>query len=139
MDLHTALDWVATKQHAVLITIRADGRPQSSDINYTTTDRSISISVTDSRAKTRNMRRDNRVVLHVSDPATWSYVSLDGTVALTPVAGSVDDDTVDQLVEHYRMARGEHPDWAEYRQAMVDDKRLLARFTPISAVGGINV
>ena len=138
MELTTALEWAATKNQGVLITIRSDGRPQSSDINFTLDDGVFSISVTDSRAKTRNMRRDNRVVLHLTDTAAWSYVSFDGTVELTPVATAVDDATCDALVDQYRAGLGEHPDWDEYRQAMVDQGRLLARFTPTSAVGMIN-
>jgi PPOX class probable F420-dependent enzyme len=139
MDLSIALEWAATRTHGILITIRADGRPQSSDIAYFVDDGAFLISITDDRAKTKNLRRDPRAVLHLSDPAAWSYVAFDGTVALTPVATAPDDATADQLVAYYEQVRGEpHPDWDEYRAAMVEQRRLLARLTPTSAVGQIH-
>jgi len=56
-------------------------------------------------------------------------------VGLTPVAAAPDDDTTDQLVAYYRSVAGEHSDWAQYRQAMVDDRRLLLKLTPTHAYG----
>jgi PPOX class probable F420-dependent enzyme len=139
MDLSSALSWISQRRNGVLITIRKDGRPQSSDIAYHVADDTISISVTDGRAKTKNLRRDPRAVVHVTDPSKWSYVSFDGTVELTDVASEPNDAATDALVEYYRGVAGEdHPDWDEYRQAMVDDGRLLIRFTPNSVVGQIN-
>ncbi|HUW04358.1 MAG TPA: PPOX class F420-dependent oxidoreductase [Acidimicrobiales bacterium] len=139
MELTTALEWAAGRRNAVLITIRSDGRPQSSDIAYVVDGGSFVISVTDDRAKTRNMRRDPRVVLHITDPGAWSYASFDGTVELSAVATTPDDETNDRLVDYYRAVAGEeHPDWDEYRQAMTDEGRLLVRFTPTRVVGQIN-
>jgi PPOX class probable F420-dependent enzyme len=136
MDLTTALDWAAQRKHGVLITIRADGRPQSSDIVYVVEDATFLISITDDRAKTRNLRRDPRAVLHLTDPAIWSYLAFDGTVELSPVTVEAGDPTSDRLVAYYEQGTGQaHPDWDEYRQAMIDDRRLLARFTPTSVVG----
>jgi hypothetical protein len=62
-------------------------------------------------------------------------VSLDGTVELSPVAASPDDQVVDRLVEYYRLGNGEHEDWDAYRRAMVDDRRLVATFVATSATG----
>lgn len=139
MELSAALQWSAGRKNGVLITIRADGRPQSSDITYLIDGSSALISVTADRAKTANMRRDPRVVLHVTDPASWSYVAFDGGVELSPVAADPTDPTVDRLVDYYEAVAGApHPDWDEYRQAMVDDGRLIVRFTPTSAVGQIH-
>ncbi len=139
MDLPTAMTWAAGRKHAALITIRADGRPQSSDIVYALDGETFVISVTDDRAKTANMRRDPRVVLHISDPASWSYLSLDGTVTLSPTTTSPGDATSDALVAYYEaVSGGPHSDWAEYRQAMIDEKRLVARFTPTTAVGQVH-
>ena len=136
MELTQALDWARARKHAVLITIRADGRPQSSDILYALDDDTFAISVTDDRAKTRNMRRDPRVVLHLSEPASWSYLSFDGTVDLSDVAAAADDATSDALCAYYEAVNGAaHPDWAEFRAAMIAEGRLIARFTPTSAVG----
>jgi hypothetical protein len=72
MDLDPAIEWAGAHTHAVLITLRRDGRAQSSDVSFATVDGTFKISVTTDRAKTANMRRDDRVVLHVTDPAQWS-------------------------------------------------------------------
>ena len=139
MELDTALSWAAGRSDAVLITIRRDGRPQSSDISYAYLDGRFVISITADRAKTANMRRDPRVVLHLTEPASWSYLSFDGTVELSPTAASPDDATCDALVEYYEQVAGQaHPDWDEYRQAMVEEGRLIATLTPTKAVGQIN-
>ena len=138
MELSEAIDWASERKLGVLITIRSDGRPQSSDIVYYVDDGVFCISVTADRAKTANLRRDPRAVLHVSDEEAWSYVSLDGTVELSPVTTSPDDATSDALVGYFeRVAGGPHSDWGEYRQAMVDERRLVARFTPTTAAGYI--
>ena len=138
MELSQAIQWAADRKLAALITIRADGRPQSSDIVYALDDGVFVISVTAGRAKTANLRRDPRAVLHLSDEERWSYVSLDGTVELSPATTSPGDATSDALVDYYeRVAGGPHPDWDEYRRAMIDERRLIARFTPTSATGHI--
>ena len=138
MELSEAIDWAAERTLGVLITIRTDGRPQSSDIVYCIDGGTFSISVTAGRAKTANLRRDPRAVLHISDQKAWSYVSLDGTVELSPPTTTPGDTTSDALVDYYeRVAGGPHPDWDEYRQAMIDERRLLARFTPTGAAGHI--
>jgi PPOX class probable F420-dependent enzyme len=139
IELDRALNWASTRQHAALITIRSDGRAQSSDISYFADGDTFVISMTDDRAKTRNIRRDPRVVLHLSDRQSWSYLSFDGTAALSPVTTSIDDATNDRLVAYYEAVAGKpHPNWAEYRAAMVAERRLLATFTPTSVVGQIN-
>jgi PPOX class probable F420-dependent enzyme len=139
MDIDEALTWAANRKNGILITIRQDGRAQSSDIVYAVDGGDVIIAVTDDRAKTVNMRRDPRVVLHLTDPASWSYLSLDGTVALSDVTSSADDAANDALVEYYEAVNGSpHPNWDEYRQAMVDQGRLIARFTPTSAVGQVH-
>ena len=138
MELSEAVDWAAERKLGVLITIRSDGRPQSSDIVYYVDTGVFFISMTASRAKTVNLRRDPRAVLHISDEKAWSYVSLDGTVELSPPTTTPGDATSDALVDYYEQLAGPHPDWAEYRQAMIDEGRLVARFTPTSAAGQIH-
>ena len=137
MDLSTGLDWAAQHKNGVLITIRADGRPQSSDIVYAYDDGTFLISITDDRAKTKNMRRDPRVVLHITDVAAWSYLAFDATAELSPVTTEPGDAASDLLVKLYELVSGPHPDWDEYRQAMVDQGRLIATVTPKSVVGYI--
>lgn len=139
MDLHTAITWAADRKNGVLITLRKDGRAQSSDIAYTVAGDRFLISVTAGRAKTANMRRDPRVVLHITEPGSWSYVALDGTVELSPEATEPHDATADLLVDYYERVAGEsHPDWEEYRQAMVTERRLVATFFPTTAVGQVH-
>jgi PPOX class probable F420-dependent enzyme len=95
----------------------------------------IRISVTDGRAKTANLRRDPRASLYVGRSDGWAYVVLEGDVTLSAVASAPDDDAVGELVELYRSVQGEHPDWDEYRAAMVKDGRMVVRFTPTRAYG----
>jgi PPOX class probable F420-dependent enzyme len=136
LDIDQAMQWADGRTPAVLITIKGDGSPQSSDVAFTVIDGEIVISITDDRAKTANMRRDPRIVLHITAPNDWSYVAFSGEVALSTIATDPGDATADQLVEYYEaVSGGPHPDWAEYRQAMVDEKRLVARLRPTRAVG----
>ncbi|MGW5743244.1 PPOX class F420-dependent oxidoreductase [Amycolatopsis sp. NPDC003861] len=124
----TALkDFLAARRHGVLATIRRDGRPQLSTITYLYDPASATFiaSITETRAKTKNMRRDPRVTFHVGSEDGWSYVVAEGRASLTAPAAAPDDDTVEALVDYYRRAAGEHPDWTEYREAMVTDQRVL--------------
>ncbi|AHD23453.1 pyridoxine 5'-phosphate oxidase [Rhodococcus pyridinivorans SB3094] len=113
----------------MLATIKRDGRPQLSNVTYRyePATRTFSVSITDDRAKTRNVRRDPRVSLFVDSDDKWSYAVAEGEAELTPVAADPHDDTVEQLVELYRAVQGEHPDWDDFRAAMVADRRLLLR------------
>ncbi|MGA0238792.1 MAG: PPOX class F420-dependent oxidoreductase [Acidimicrobiales bacterium] len=139
MDMSQTLEWASTRTHAVLVTLRRDGRAQSSDVVYAVLDGTICISLTARRAKTHNMRRDPRVVLHITDPGSWSYASIDAQAELSVVASAPDDAVVDDLVRVYRAVTGdEHPDWDEFRAAMVAEGRLVARIHPRSATGQIH-
>jgi PPOX class probable F420-dependent enzyme len=136
MELATALDFIRDQRQGILITLKSDGRPQSSNIAYALGDDGIiRISITDSRAKTANMRRDPRVSLHVNRSDFYAYAVIEAEAELMPVAAAVDDPTVDELVEYYRSVAGEHPNWDEYRQAMVDDGRLVLKLHPTRAYG----
>jgi len=136
MELPDALDFVRGKRNGMLISLKSEGRPQSSNIAFVVGDDDvIRISVTDGRAKTANLRRDPRASLHVNRDDFWAYVVIEADVTMLPVAESPDDTTVDALVEYYRTVAGEHDNWAEYRQAMVDDHRLLLELRPTHAYG----
>jgi PPOX class probable F420-dependent enzyme len=121
----------------VLVTLRRDGRPQLSNVShaYYPDERIIRISVTDDRAKTRNLRRDPRASYHVTSADRWAYAVAEGTAELTPVAADPHDATVDELVRLYRDILGEHPDWDDYRAAMVRDRRLVLRLRVERAYG----
>lgn len=135
--MQQALDYAAPLGKGVLATVKRDGRPQLSNVMFAVIDGVILISVTDTRAKTRNMRRDPRVSLHVTAPDFWSYVVFEGDARLTPVATAPDDQTVDELVATYRAMVGEHPDWEDYRAAMVVDRRLVVHLSPTHVYGTI--
>ena len=128
MDLERALVFAAEHRNTLLTTLRADGRPQQSVVFYLLDGNRFTISVTDNRAKVKNPRRDPRAALYVASDNVFVWAGFDGTVELSEVAASPDDAVVDQLVEYYRRGNGEHEDWAAYRQAMVDDQRLVATF-----------
>jgi len=120
----------ATRNIGALATIKRDGRPQLSTVNFTldAASRIARISVVDGRAKVHNLRRDPRASIFVASPDGWTYAVLEGSVELSPVALDTDDDTADELVELYRTIRGvDHPDWDDYRQTMVSERRLAAR------------
>jgi PPOX class probable F420-dependent enzyme len=136
MDLTEALSFVRDRRQGVLATIRANGRPQLSNIMYVPGDGdSFLISITDSRAKTRNLRRDPRASLYVLGDSFYQYVVIEAVAELTPVTTDPHDATADLLVEYYRTGSGEHPDWEEYRAAMVTDGRLILRLVPERAYG----
>jgi PPOX class probable F420-dependent enzyme len=138
METDEALNFIREHRNGILIALKSDGRPQSSNIAYVVGDDGvIRISVTNGRAKTSNLRRDPRASLHVNRDDFWAYAVIEANVTLTPVAESVDDATVDQLVEYFRAVAGEHDNWPEYRQAMVDDGRLLLELHPTHAYGTV--
>jgi len=129
---------IADNSLGVLATIKRDGRPQLSNVTYHVDTRALTIevSITEPRAKTRNLRRDPRASLVVSSEDGWSYAVAEGDAVLSPPAAAPDDATVESLVALYRTIAGEHPDWEEYRQAMVVDRRVLLRL-PIGHLYGM--
>ena len=136
MDLSTALEFARTTTKSVLTTIRADGRPQLSNVLHVVGDDGvIGVSITTARAKYVNLRRTPWAALHVTSDDFWAYAVLEGDVTLSDVATSPDDPSVDELVAHYRAGVGEHPDWDDFRAAMVREGRVLVRLHPTRAYG----
>lgn len=131
-------EFLAARRHLVLLTHRSDGRPQLSPVTGAQApDGRVLVSSYPRRAKTVNLRRDPRCSLLVlSDDFDGPWVQIDGTAEV------IDGEAgVEALVEYYRSAAGEHPDWAEYRQAMRDRDKVCLAVTPTSwgpvATGGI--
>lgn len=123
-------DLIAGTNAGTLATIKRDGRPQLSDVNYTADaeHRVIRISTRAPLAKTRNLRRDPRASLHVPTADGSGYAVAEATATLSAVATDEHDATVEELIEVYRLVQGkDHPDWADYRRAMVADQRLVLR------------
>ncbi|MEU6016568.1 PPOX class F420-dependent oxidoreductase [Streptomyces sp. NPDC047515] len=113
----------------VLVTLRRDGRPQLSNVNhfYYPEERIVRVSITEGRAKTKNLRRDPRASYHVTSVDRWAWTVVDGAAELSPVAADPHDATVEELITLYRDVQGEHPDWDDYREAMVRDRRVVLR------------
>src|SRR5687767_12787225 len=106
------LAFVTENRWGVLATVKRDGRPQLSNVGYAyDADGLVRVSVTADRAKTRNLQRDPRVTLHVASRDFWTWVAVEGTAELTPVAADPHDATVEELTTYYRGVSGEHEDW----------------------------
>jgi len=115
----------------VLVTIKADGRPHLSNVNHTfdpATDL-LRISITADRVKARNLARDPRASYHVASDDFWHWAVAEGDANLTSPAADPHDATVEELIDVFRAIRGEHPDWDDYRAAMVRDRRMVVRLT----------
>jgi PPOX class probable F420-dependent enzyme len=133
------LNFLAKNTWGVLATVKSDGRPHVSNVGYFYEPEAqlVRVSVTADRAKTRNIRRDPRVTLHVASKDFWTWIAVEGTAELTPVAADPHDDTVEELITYYRGINGEHDDWDDYRAAMVRDRRLVVRFRPEHTYGQV--
>ena len=139
MSDEALLKLIRTRSVGALATLMPDGRPQLSTIVYGVDEdgSTVRISVTDDRVKTRNLRRDPRAALYVNSEDGWSWVVAEGIAELSPVATGPQDDTVRELIELYRSIRGEeHPDWDDYRRAMVAERRLVVRLVVRRLYGG---
>jgi PPOX class probable F420-dependent enzyme len=120
---------IGTTGRGVVVALKRDGRPQLSNVDYVADAGAglIRFSTTDGRAKVHNLRRDPRASFYVSMPNGGAYAVAEATAELTPAAAAQDDATVEELVDVYRRVQGEHPDWQEYREVMVADRRLVVR------------
>jgi PPOX class probable F420-dependent enzyme len=121
------LDFIRPRHQAIVITTRADGSPQASPVSAGVDERGrIVVATYPERAKTRNARRDPDVsVLFLSDDFGGPWVQVDGTAEVLDIPAAVEP-----LVDYFRSISGEHPDWAEYRQAMITQGKSLLRVTP---------
>lgn len=131
------LDFARTRHRALLITTRHDGSPQASPVACgVDAEGRIVVSTYPERAKARNARRDPRAsVVILSDEWNGPWVQIDGTAEVLDLP-----EALEPLVEYFRVISGEHPDWAEYREAMVRQGKSLLRLTPATwspvATGG---
>lgn len=138
MDLARALAAARANPQSVLVTVRRDGRPQLSNVVHLVGDDGlVRVSTTADRAKFHNLRRTPWAALKVDGETFWSYAVLEGDVTLSEVAADPADAAVDELVALYRGISGEHPDWEEYRRAMVEDHRVVVRLSPTYAYGAL--
>jgi len=124
MDMDRARDFVRRHHRAVLTTYHPDGRAQLSPVLVgVDEDGRLIVSTRETAIKTHNLRRDPRAVLCVFTEAffgDWLLVEGEAEILSLPEA-------MEPLVGYYRGISGEHPDWDDYRAAMVRDRRVLIR------------
>ncbi|MEU6123549.1 PPOX class F420-dependent oxidoreductase [Streptomyces sp. NPDC047123] len=127
VTLAELLDFVRPRHRAVLLTTRSDGTPQGSPLTCGVDDSGrIVVSTYPERAKTRNAKRNPRVsVIVLSDEWNGPWVQVDGSAEVLDAPESVEP-----LVEYFRTISGEHPDWDEYRAAMLTQNKSIIRITP---------
>ena len=120
-------EFISARHHAIVITTRSDGRPQASPVTSGVDAQGrIVVATYPERAKTRNARAREQVsVLVLSDDFGGPWVQVDGTAEVLDIP-----EAVEPLVEYFRSISGEHPDWEDYRQAMVRQGKSLLRITP---------
>ena len=130
MEIEKGLNYVRDNSRAVLATRRRDGSPQMSPVNIAVVDEEIIMSTRETAIKTWNMRRDPISWLCVF-PDKWlgRWVQLQCRAEIVSLP-----DAMDLLVSYYRTLSGEHPDWDDYKRAMVDDQRCFIKFE-IEAAG----
>jgi PPOX class probable F420-dependent enzyme len=124
VDSAEARRFVQQHHRAVLVTNRSDGRPQMSPVLAgVDADGNIVVSTRETALKTRNLRHDPRASLCVMNDAFFGeWIQIDGTATIVSMP-----EAMEALVDYYRRVVGEHPDWEDYRRAMVRDKRVVLR------------
>ena len=124
MDLGAAREFLAEHHRAVLITHREDGRPQASPVLVALDDEGrVCVSTREGAMKVRNVRRDPRAsACVVSEEFFGPWIQVDGTADVVALP-----EAMDLLVQVYRRIAGEHPDWDDYRAAMVRERRVVLR------------
>jgi PPOX class probable F420-dependent enzyme len=126
VDLSGLLDFVRSRHRMVLVTSRADGRPQLSPVTGGVDGGAIVVSSYPQRAKVANLRkRAGASVMVQSDEFNDAWVQVDGTAEILE-----GDEGVEALVGYFRSIAGEHSDWDEYREAMRRQAKVLIRITP---------
>ncbi|GAA1837993.1 TIGR03618 family F420-dependent PPOX class oxidoreductase [Pseudonocardia ailaonensis] len=133
VDRAELTEFLRPRHKVVLVTFRRDGSPVGSPVTSGVDEQGrIVIATYPERAKSHNVARTGTAsVVVLSDEFNGPWVHVDGDAELLTQGGDgADDPAVDALVDYFRSISGEHPDWAEYRQAMVDQGKALIRITP---------
>jgi PPOX class probable F420-dependent enzyme len=125
MDAGEALDYIRRNHHAVMATFRRDGRPALSPVTAAVDDEGrVVVSTRETAMKVRHLRRDPRVTLAAFPDAFFGgHVQVEGTAEIVSLP-----EAMELLIAYYRSVSGEHPDWDDYRAAMVRDQRVIVRF-----------
>lgn len=123
MELDAARDFLREHHRGVLITLRKDGRPQTSVVAVGVDDQGRAvISTREDAYKTRHLRRDPRASVCVMSDDSWKWIQIDGTATVVSMP-----EAMEPLVDYYRAVAGEHPDWDDYRRAMAEQRRVIIR------------
>ncbi|GAA0940254.1 PPOX class F420-dependent oxidoreductase [Nonomuraea longicatena] len=127
MNLDKARSFLRDNHRAVLLTRHRDGRPQMSPVTVGVDAQGhVVISTRETAAKVRNLRRDPQATLCVfTDGFYGEWIQIEGEAEIVPLP-----EAMDGLIAYYRDISGEHPDWDEYRAAMISEQRVLVRITP---------
>jgi PPOX class probable F420-dependent enzyme len=130
MDLERAREFLRAHHRAVLATTRSDGRPQLSPVTVGVDDAGrVLISTRETAIKTKNLARDPQASLCVmNDQFYGEWIQAEGSAEIVHLP-----EAMELLVDYYRRVSGEHPDWDDYRSAMVRDKRVIVAITLIRA------
>ena len=137
VDRDELLDFARTRHHHVLLTTRSDGSVQASPVTAGVDPLGrVVIASYPERAKSRNARRTGKAsVLVLSDDFGDAWAQIDGDAEVLDVP-----EAIEPLVEYFRCISGEHSNWDEYRQAMIDQGKCLIRLPLLSwgpiATGG---
>jgi PPOX class probable F420-dependent enzyme len=126
VDRAALLEFLRPRHRAVLVTRRASAAPQLSPVTCGVDEEGrIVISTYPQRAKVANLRRDPAVSLcFLSDDWDGPWVQVDGRAEVLDLP-----EALEPLVDYFRAISGEHPDWAEYREAMSRQGKSLIRIT----------
>ncbi len=126
MDIGRAADFLRAHHRAVLATSRSDGMPQLSPVTCAVDDEGrVLVSTREAAVKTKNLRHRPRASLCVfTDTFFGEWVQVEGNAEVISLPGAMD-----LLVDYYRRVSGEHPDWDDYRAAMIRDRRVIVRIT----------
>jgi len=131
VDVATAQEFIRHNHHAVMATFRKDGRPALSPVTVALDEQGrVIVSTRETAMKVKHLRRDPRVAISVfTDRFYGDHIQVEGEAEIVPLP-----EAMDLLVAYYRSVSGEHPDWDDYRAAMVRDQRVIVRF-PIDRAG----
>ncbi|HEV2781466.1 MAG TPA: PPOX class F420-dependent oxidoreductase [Actinophytocola sp.] len=126
VDATGLAEFIRPRHRAILVTAKADGRPQLSPVTCgLDAEGRIVVASYPQRAKCRNLKRNPAVsVCVLSDDWNEPYVQVDGTAEVLELP-----EALEPLVEYFRVIAGEHSDWDEYREAMRRQGKCLIRIT----------
>ena len=126
METAEALEFIRANHRGVLITFRSDGGLQSSPVTAAAdAEGRVVVSSRETAIKVKNLRRDPRATYcGFGDEFFGPWVQVDGAAEIVNLP-----EALELLVDYYRTVAGEHPDWDDYRAAMVREQRVLIRIT----------